>query len=268
MIILGGCVNYLAADVHRFYNYIVLIMIVITNAFNPIGFLPAFVVTATIFLTFCILTGGPLASTHEVGMSMSDTNVILRGSSWWMAGGEYLITFILEKLLPVIFTSLACKYQNEKRLRIVFLKYCDLKVQRDELVKDQKKMQELLANSLPKVVIRQVQDKGEKPIIDGFGTILFADIVSFTVFSGTVNAVELVQVREREREIAFDVFHILRIPESHMIRLCEGVAQRCNFQYNNEPKTRHLTPHTPFTPVIAHTRHSLPRLISYLSCRS
>jgi len=76
-------------------------------------------------------------------------------------------------------------------------RYCDLKVQRDELVKDQKKMQELLANSLPKVVIRQVQDKGEKPIIDGFGTILFADIVSFTVFSGTVNAVELVQILNR-----------------------------------------------------------------------
>ena len=78
MMVLGGCVNYMAADVHRYYNYVVLCMIVITNTFNPIGFMPAFFITTFIFVTFCILTGSPLASTHEVDFAEDDVGKVFR----------------------------------------------------------------------------------------------------------------------------------------------------------------------------------------------
>jgi len=51
----------------------------------------------------------------------------------------------------------------------------------------------LLGNTLPAPIIAQLKNN-QPGLITAYGTVLFADVVSFTVFSGTVSALELVEL--------------------------------------------------------------------------
>ena len=81
----------------------------------------------------------------------------------------------------------------DHRHREIYLKTESIKKQRIAIQNEQDKNKELV--SLPKIILDGLQMPPHKaPVIDAYGTVLYADIVSFTVFSGTMEAILLVQI--------------------------------------------------------------------------
>ena len=99
----------------------------------------------------------------------------------------------IEKQTPIVLISLFAGYAMDSKHRDIYLKTESIKKQRIAIQTEQDRNKELV--SLPKIILDGLQEPPFKaPVLDAFGTVLYADIVSFTVFSGTVEAFNLVQI--------------------------------------------------------------------------
>ena len=117
-----------------------------------------------------------------------------RVDSW---PGEYwALSFYLEKLLPVTLVSLACDFSTEVSYRHIFLRTRAIARQKLELEEERRVTEELLASTLPPQMVEQLKE-GRQPALRASGSVLFCDIVSFTTFSGTVDARRLVEILNR-----------------------------------------------------------------------
>ena len=105
--------------------------------------------------------------------------------------GSWLLTFNVDRLFPVLFLVLACGQQGAYRARKLFLHHSHVIKQQEMIKLETKRHEELL--TLPKE-IWHLNTSNVNRVIDSYGSILFADIVSFTVFSTIVNPMELVLV--------------------------------------------------------------------------
>eukprot|EP00947_MAST-08B_sp_MAST-8B-sp1_P005847 g5847.t1 len=174
------CVSFVCQAVFsdRRYAYFFLIFLFLFALAGTIKHVQQVVVTTASCGMFVLLTAA-FAKSGNTGAPLMDQN-------WTFA-------FFFQFLLPVVFVSLVGNHGAERRLRKVFLKIRAVKRQMDEIEKNFERAQNLLARSFPPP-IAEILRKGEHPIIDGYGTILFADLVSFTTFSSTISAKELVRM--------------------------------------------------------------------------
>lgn len=110
----------------------------------------------------------------------------------------------VEKQSPVVFIALFAGYIMDTNNREMYLKTESIKKQRKAIQTEQEKNKELL--SLPKIILEGLQqNEGKAPVIDAYGTVLYADIVSFTVFSGMVEAFQLVKILDDMFEMHDDL---------------------------------------------------------------
>ena len=105
--------------------------------------------------------------------------------------GAWLLTFNVDRLFPVLLLVLACGQNGAYRARKLFLHHQHVVKQQEMIKVETKRHEELL--TLPKE-IWHLNTSNVNRVIDSYGSILFADIVSFTVFSTIVNPMELVLV--------------------------------------------------------------------------
>jgi class 3 adenylate cyclase len=109
-------------------------------------------------------------------------------------GGKLCIgplNFVVEKFVHVVLVSILIGYKLDSRQRGLFMKLKGTETILKTIRKEQGKHDELIA--LP-TVLREGLKNGKSVVLDAYGTILFADIVSFTVFSQTVPPMRLVQI--------------------------------------------------------------------------
>merc|ERR1711871_1038741 len=110
----------------------------------------------------------------------------------------------LEKQTPIVFVALFAGYIMDTNNRGMYLKTESIKKQRKAIQSEQEKNKELL--SLPKIILEGLQqNEGKAPVIDAYGTVLYADIVSFTVFSGQMEAFRLVTILDDMFEMHDDL---------------------------------------------------------------
>ena len=105
--------------------------------------------------------------------------------------GNWLLTFNLDRLFPVLLLVLACGQSGAYRARKLFLHHSHVIKQQEMIKLETKRHEDLL--TLPREIWHLNTDNINR-VIDSYGSILFADIVSFTVFSTIVSPMELVLV--------------------------------------------------------------------------
>ena len=119
-----------------------------------------------------------------------------------------ILSNLVEKQLPVVLLAIFAGYTIDSRQREMYLKTESIKKQRSAIQTEQEKNKLLL--SLPKVILDGLL-QNKKPVIDAYGTVLFADIVSFTVFSGMVEPFKLVQILDDMFEMHDDLANKLSV---------------------------------------------------------
>jgi len=103
---------------------------------------------------------------------------------------DYL-TFFIEKYLVVVIFAVINAYQADVTHRSLFMKkrICEQLA----ISTDKEKTKNMQMVPLPEVIRDQLKDN-EQVVIDAYGSVLFADIVSFTVFSTGLEAARLVRI--------------------------------------------------------------------------
>eukprot|EP00941_MAST-03F_sp_MAST-3F-sp1_P000726 g726.t1 len=97
-------------------------------------------------------------------------------------------------IIPTFCVCTSCAFWAQKHSRKRFLKLTKLKHEESVMKKKHDQAQHLFEKMpIPPSVVRDLQ--AGKPVFrESFATVLFADIKSFTVFSGTVTAIQLVKI--------------------------------------------------------------------------
>ena len=103
---------------------------------------------------------------------------------------DYL-TFFIEKYLVVVIFAVINAYQADVTHRSLLMKkrICEQLA----ISTDKEKTKNMQMVPLPEVIRDQLKDN-EQVVIDAYGSVLFADIVSFTVFSTGLEAARLVRI--------------------------------------------------------------------------
>ena len=107
---------------------------------------------------------------------------------------KWAYTFSVEKMVPITMAALVCNFVTEMSRRGVFLQVQAIKEQQVQIKAEQVRTEELLTQSLPPTILNELKQGKDVLGISAFGSVLYADIVSFTTFSGTVTAPELVSI--------------------------------------------------------------------------
>ncbi len=100
-------------------------------------------------------------------------------------------------MLPILTISITSDFQIEYCNRKRFLRNIIVEQKYRDMERHKNRSKELLTRTpLPESVIKQIRETGmvESGFVDSYASVLFADIVSFTTFSQTVSAVQLVVV--------------------------------------------------------------------------
>ena len=135
------------------------------------------------------------SGTGHVGITslslIAGSSIMSRKPSSSPFEGAWLLTFNLDRLFPVLFLVLACGRIGGQRARKLFLHHKHVAKQQEMIIAETQRHEDLL--TLPKE-IWHLNTSNVNRVIDSYGSILFADIVSFTVFSTIVSPMELVLV--------------------------------------------------------------------------
>lgn len=166
---------------HRQYGYYFLVFLFVFNLLSVVKHVQQ--VTIAFFLCLLFIVIG-YADLRDLKPESED---VLNPDNEYLVTHKWLTEFIFERVMPIIFISLVCNFSSERRLRKVFMKLRLIKAQKAQIKDGYSRAEFLLANSLPRPII-DILRSGKHPVIDSYGTILFADIVKFTVFSSSTPA--------------------------------------------------------------------------------
>ena len=133
------------------------------------------------------VTVGP-AATVTGGLSyVSESNLLFKAiqSSWspQVFVGSWLLDFNLDRLIPVLLVVIVCGQSTSRRARRLFLHKQHVARQHQMIEKTTRGHEDLL--TLPRQ-LWFMDNHNVNKVIDSYGSVLFADIVSFTVFSTTL----------------------------------------------------------------------------------
>merc|ERR1711871_1175413 len=113
-------------------------------------------------------------------------------------GGNYMLTFFIEKYLPVVFVASIAGHKLDTKHRSHFVwQLSARKTKRDADIEKRKNFNLVPLPPAIRDMMRQAADEGledNQIVLDAYGSVLFADIVSFTVFSTGLDPLHLVRV--------------------------------------------------------------------------
>jgi len=181
LVLLGLCLSY-----SILYGYLLagtILMIQVTSAMEmAVSLISSFTTWALYLIIFTALVNA-----YPESYSLND-----------------FLNHAMEKQTPIVVIAWFAGYVMDTRHREIYLKTESIKKQRLAIQTEQEKNKKLV--SLPKIILDGLQEPPYKaPVLDAFGTVLYADIVSFTVFSGKIPAIDLVQILDD----MFDMHDIL-----------------------------------------------------------
>eukprot|EP00937_MAST-01D_sp_MAST-1D-sp2_P001592 g1592.t1 len=174
---MGCALAVLVAYTSRTHAYIFLLLIFVINNFTLLQHGHLFLLNALVILTFELL----------VRWASQQGQV----DRW--EGEDWYLSFTFEKLLPLAMVALACNHATEYRYRAVFLQLLQLQQQQEEYKTEKHVTEELLRHALPGSMLATLKE-GRYPAVSSYGTVMFADMVGFTAFSGRVTPLELVKI--------------------------------------------------------------------------
>merc|ERR1711871_806045 len=113
-------------------------------------------------------------------------------------GGNAMLTFFIEKYLPVVFVASIAGHKLDTKHRSHFMgQLSHRKTKRDADIEKRKNFNLVPLPPAIRDMMRQAADEGledNQIVLDAYGSVLFADIVSFTVFSTGLDPLHLVRV--------------------------------------------------------------------------
>ena len=112
--------------------------------------------------------------------------------SWEEREDAWLGAFVLQQLLPVVGMSLLTWYMLTNRIAEVYRVFKREELKKFGMVYENEAMDGILAKCIPEIVLNSMR-LGNLPTISGLGTIMFADLVSFTPFSAKLTPLQLAQ---------------------------------------------------------------------------
>ena len=189
MISLGACLAAQSAFGGGIYHgYFFLLVVWVANICNDMPALYCCLVT----LVWTICYFGMIVNNDtqvEAGSSMAYVN----GNKWVSS----LMTFFCEKYLPVVILAVLAGRKLERQTRFQFSKQLSHRDTMRTAKIEEKKNFELvpLPPAIRELMRKSTSDGSEtRIVIDAFGSVLFADIVSFTVYSTDMDPMNLVLV--------------------------------------------------------------------------
>jgi hypothetical protein len=127
------------------------------------------------------------AKTHPEGWS-SGAGL----QAWEEREHDWLSAFILQQLAPVVVMSLLTCYMLTMRISVAYAVYKEEELKKWGMVYENEAMDAILSKCIPDIVLNSMR-LGQLPTISGLGTIMFADLVSFTPFSSKLTPLQLAQ---------------------------------------------------------------------------
>ena len=113
-------------------------------------------------------------------------------------GGSSMLTFFIEKYVPVVFVASIAGHKLDTKHRSHFMgQLSHRKTKRDADIEKRKNYNLVPLPPAIRDMMRQAADEGiedNQIVLDAYGSVLFADIVSFTVFSTNMEPLHLVRV--------------------------------------------------------------------------
>merc|ERR1711871_1838749 len=171
-----GLIMYTATKIY-WYGYYLLIFLALINTYSTMQYFFAIILTIVLSVIYVIL----------VLRHHCDTDV---GSFKGYLCMDPL-DFVIEKFVHIVTVSCVIGYRLGIRHRKMFMKLLGIRKQQETIEMEAEKHNKLIA--LPPVLVEGSRNK-KKVVLDAYGTILFADIVSFTVFSTNLQPIKLVQI--------------------------------------------------------------------------
>ena len=182
-----------------YHGYLFLFIVWVTNICNDV---PAFYCSlVTLIWTFVYLAliltndaavagefkaAAPTAASSELSFFLNEHETV-----------SSLLTFFVEKFLPVVLLAILAGRKLEAKTRFQFTKQLSHRDTMRTAEIEKRKNFELVPLPLAiRELMRKCADDGveQQIVIDAFGSVLFADIVSFTVFSTGMDPMDLVLV--------------------------------------------------------------------------
>eukprot|EP00944_MAST-04C_sp_MAST-4C-sp1_P001366 g1366.t1 len=172
-------------DPHFMWSFIILFPFITLMKF--FSFSSTLIINVILVSLFPVVLWASHALEDFDGMfvDLSKTRVETRVDIFW---------HFMEWLLPTFAVCHMSAFQNQRNIRRRFLKLSRLKHE-ETMMKKKRDHAHTLFEKMP-IPPRVMNDLQEgKPVFrESFATVLFADIKSFTVFSGTVTAMQLVKI--------------------------------------------------------------------------
>jgi len=169
-----GLIMYTATKIY-WYGYYLLIFLALINTYSTMQYFFAVILTLTVSCIYIVL------------VLTSHCNEDKFGGFLCMDPMD----FVIEKFVHIVTISCVIGYRLDIRHRKMFMKLLGIRKQQDTINSEAAKHKKLIA--LPPVLVEGLRNK-KKVVLDAYGTILFADIVSFTVFSTNLPPIRLVQI--------------------------------------------------------------------------
>ena len=166
----------LAIESHL-YGYVFVFFLFLINVYSTLPLAVASFLTVSLGLVYIVLTHRRLCL---------DNVAIFEGRLC-----SNMADFVMEKFLHIVAISIAIGFKLETRHRGMFMKLKGIRKNQETIASEQAKQNKLIA--LPPVLLDGIKE-GKMVVLDAYGTILFADIVSFTVFSTNMEPIRLVQI--------------------------------------------------------------------------
>jgi class 3 adenylate cyclase len=176
VILMSICIMWSATQVY-IYGYYLLIFLALINTYSTVQYFFALILSVVLSIIYVIL----------VLRHHCDTTV---GSFKGYLCMDPL-DFVVEKFIHIVIVTCVIGYRLDIRHRKMFMKLLGIRKQQETIANEAEKHNKLIA--LPPVLVDGLRNK-KKVVLDAYGTILFADIVSFTVFSTNLPPIRLVQI--------------------------------------------------------------------------
>ena len=192
MTALGACVAAQSAfGGGHFHGYLFLYVVWVMNVCNDI---PAFYCAAiTLLWTIFYLSFIVAADSAE---TFERANAVPPLDQFSTVSG--LLTFFVEKFCPVVILAVLAGRKLEVKTRFQFTKQLSHRDTMRTAEVEKRKNFDLvpLPQAIRDLLRRSWEEEGNEQqiVIDAFGSVLFADIVSFTVFSSDMDPMDLVLV--------------------------------------------------------------------------
>ena len=176
----------------NFHGYLFLYIVWIANICNDVP--TAYCCVVTLVWAFCYFSF-IVQNDSTAHQKAIDDGMLAPGVP--QAGVSVMLTFFVEKYLPVTILATLAGHKLESKTRFQFTKQINHRDTMHAAEVEKRKNSDLipLPQSIRELMQKNIDEEcKDQIVIDAFGSVLFADIVSFTVFSTGMDPMELVLV--------------------------------------------------------------------------